>query len=186
MNPGKLGLIRRSAYSHYSRTRNKRILHTIAGVACLLVVWLAWGAMPQSAPGRSSIELKATEAEASPVTTTPEVAPRPAKVSAQRTRFSALPSVPEAADARPPVTFNAQSGDTEAAADSAVEPTLPEASTHVPFLRSLMAAVNPGSPNFGYSHGAGAFGAGGFGAAGGGIRFRAERFDARIAVRGHG
>ena len=145
MNPGKLGLIRRSAYSHYSRTRNKRILHTIAGVACLLVVWLAWGAMPRSAPGRSSIELKATKAEASPVRPRLKT-PRPAKVSAQRTRFSALPSVPEAADARPPVTFNAQSGDTEAAADSAVEPTLPEASAHVPFLRSLMAAVRSRLP----------------------------------------
>jgi hypothetical protein len=168
MNPGKLGLIRRSAYSHYARTRNKRVLHTIAGVACLLLIWLAYGVMPQSAPGGSSVQLEATEAAGSPVVMTPGAAPRSARVSAQHALFSALPSVPEAADTPPPVTFSAQNGDTEPATDSPAEPILPEESTHVPFLRSLMAAVDPGSPSFGYGHGSGAFGAGGFGGGGGG------------------
>ena len=78
--------------------------------------------------------------------------------AAHSSSFSAWTADPPAPD-----TFNVQSGYTEPVSDSApvAESTLPEESTHVPFLQSLMAAVDPGAAHFG-GPGFGAFGGGGF------------------------
>src|SRR5687768_10733476 len=161
MNPGQLGLNPRSAYSRYLSIRRRRAVQVLAALVCLLI-WFAYAVMPQSAAGGSPIE------PAAQVTlTTPQVG-APSVAAAVSARHTLLPSVPEDADVPPPASFDVERWHTELATESAVvdASTLPVQRTHVPFVQSLMAAVDPGASQFGHLYGPAAFGGGGYGGGG--------------------
>jgi hypothetical protein len=158
MNPGKLGLIRRSNYSSYVRTRNRRAIKAMAGLGFLLIVWLASDVRPKSVfSGFSSEPETATEPETTEAATSPPADSAGAKVASKHTR----PSLLGAADAVP--APNVPSGQAEPDTESAVidESAVPEEAAHVPFLQSVMASAGPGAARFGYRRGPGAFGGNG-------------------------
>ena len=138
----------------------------MAGLTCLFVLWFglgvdrdfASGGLPDVPPIVNSV---ANETDSPSVVASNGGGVGPGFPS----QGIDLPELPGVADAPRPAAVQPPTN-----TEPAFEPTesLPEVDgSYVPFLRSVVAALDPGSPRFGHFPGAGAFG--GFGAGGAGF-----------------
>ena len=164
MNSRSLGLRRRSSYSRHIRARNRRNAKVLAGLACLLLVWLAYGVDPRSAPSSRSAVLP----DAPDVTSPAPAAKADSVKRAASSKPDAL-SVPAVADAALPAAYVSNQAEPVAKRVTADDSDTPLESTHVPFLESVVAAADHGVTQTGSR---GRYqGVGGFGGWGGGGAF---------------
>jgi len=163
MNPGKLGLTRRSGYRRNQRARYRRNAKLLTGLACLVLLWTAYAAAPRRASSWSALLPDAPDATVAPSTAATASTDPVAHAASSKPDIRSLP---ESVDAALPVAATAPIGQTESGTDPADDSTVPIESAHVPFLQSVMASADRGAAHFGYPGGYGGMG-GGWGGGGG-------------------
>ena len=163
MNPGKLGLTRRSGYRRNQRARYRRNAKLLTGLACLVLLWTAYAAAPRRASSWSALLPDAPDATVAPSTAATASTDPVAHAASSKPDIRSLP---ESVDAALPVAATALIGQTGSVTDPADDSTVPVESAHVPFLQSVMASADRGAAHFGYPGGYGGMGGGWSGGAG--------------------